>query len=57
MNELDERYMKEALAEARLALESGEVPVGAIIVYKGNVIGRMHPLCYPRAVPYVWRRD
>ena len=42
MNELDKRFMEEALAEARLALEEGEVPVGAVIVYKGNIIGRGH---------------
>ena len=34
--------MQEALAEARKALAVGEVPVGAIVVHAGEVIGRGH---------------
>ena len=36
----DERWMREALAEARLARERGEVPVGAVVVLDGVVVGR-----------------
>ncbi len=36
----DERWMREALAEARLARGRGEVPVGAVVVLAGAVIGR-----------------
>jgi len=32
--------MREALAEARKALLWGDVPVGAVIVYEGQIIGR-----------------
>ena len=32
--------MREALAEARLAADAGEVPVGAVVVRNGQVIGR-----------------
>lgn len=32
--------MKEALAEAALALEAGEVPVGAVVVRDDEIIGR-----------------
>ena len=32
--------MEKALAQARLAGEAGEVPVGAIIVWQGQVIGK-----------------
>jgi tRNA(adenine34) deaminase len=32
------RYMREALAEARLALASGDVPVGAVVVGPGGVV-------------------
>ena len=39
---MDERYMREALAEARLAAAAGEVPVGAVIVYQDRVIARAH---------------
>ena len=40
----DERYMLEALKEASLAAEAGEVPVGAVIVKDGRVIARAHNL-------------
>jgi tRNA(adenine34) deaminase len=38
----DEQWMREAIAEARLAEAQGEVPVGAVIVHGGQVIGRGH---------------
>jgi tRNA(adenine34) deaminase len=38
----DERYMQAALREARKALEEDEVPVGAVIVHEGRIIGRAH---------------
>jgi tRNA(adenine34) deaminase len=37
-------YMGLALEEARLALELGEVPVGAILVRAGQVVARAHNL-------------
>ena len=36
----DERWMREALAEAGLARGRGEVPVGAVVVLDGAVVGR-----------------
>lgn len=38
--ELDRYYMSEAMKEARLAEDAGEVPVGAVIVRDGEIIGR-----------------
>ena len=38
----DRRWMREALAEAERAAAIGEVPVGAVVVYQGQVIGRGH---------------
>ena len=38
----DERFMQAALTEARRAEESGEVPVGAIVVRQGQIVGRGH---------------
>lgn len=35
-------YMRQALLEAKKALEQGEVPVGAIVVKNGKIIGRGH---------------
>lgn len=39
---VDEKYMNEALREARLAGADGEIPIGAVIVCRGAVIGRGH---------------
>ena len=38
----DERWMRLALKEAERAYEEDEVPVGAVVVYEGRVIGRGH---------------
>ena len=35
-------FMREALREARKAFASGEVPVGAVVVYEGTIIARGH---------------
>ena len=40
----DEKYMQLALAQADLASEADEVPVGCVIVSQGQVIGRGHNL-------------
>ncbi|MCD7970061.1 MAG: nucleoside deaminase [Alistipes sp.] len=40
----DEKYMRLALVEARQALERDEVPIGAVIVSGGSVVGRGHNL-------------
>ena len=37
-----EKFMKEALIEANKALEVNEVPIGAIIVYKDEIIARSY---------------
>jgi len=38
-SELDEKFMRAARAEARVAASVGEVPVGAVIVRNGEIIG------------------
>lgn len=38
----DFRFMDAALAEARRALDEEEIPVGAVVVCKGRIIGRGH---------------
>ena len=40
--EQDEKLMKEALAEARAAAAEGEIPIGAVVAWKGRIIGRGH---------------
>jgi len=37
-----ERYMRLALAQARTAATRGEVPVGAVVVCSGRVVGEAH---------------
>lgn len=36
----DERYMKEAIKQAKKAYALGEVPIGCVIVYQDKIIGR-----------------
>ena len=37
---MQEKYMKEALKQAKKAYALGEVPIGCVIVYQGKIIGR-----------------
>ena len=41
MNE-NQKYMRQALTQAKKAYENGEVPIGAVIVYNGKVIARAY---------------
>jgi tRNA(adenine34) deaminase len=40
MSKSDELFMEEALREAQRALALGEVPVGAVVVRNGQIVGR-----------------
>ncbi|MBE6202401.1 MAG: nucleoside deaminase [Rikenellaceae bacterium] len=40
----DEKFMRMALNEAHIALDKQEIPIGAIVVAGGRVIGRGHNL-------------
>lgn len=44
MKDYKERFMREALKEAKKAYGKLEVPVGAVIVKEGNIISRAHNL-------------
>ena len=45
MNQTDDAtYMREAIAEAQRARAKGEVPIGAVLVHQGQIIGRGHNL-------------
>lgn len=39
---IDEKFMLEALSEARAAAAVGEVPIGAVVVRAGEIIARAH---------------
>ena len=38
----DSKYMAEALREAKAALEEGEIPIGAVVICHGRIIGKGH---------------
>ena len=42
MNTENEKYMREALREASFAAAEDEVPIGAVIVCRGRIIGKGH---------------
>ncbi|MBE7651616.1 MULTISPECIES: nucleoside deaminase [Tenacibaculum] len=45
INPFDDTYfMKKALEQAQTAFDKGEVPVGAVIVFKDKIIARAHNL-------------
>ena len=39
---IDEKFMREAMAEARAAAVVGEVPIGAVVVRAGEIVARAH---------------
>ncbi len=41
---MEEKYMREAIRLAQKAKKKGEVPIGAVVVYRGKVIGRGYNL-------------
>ena len=38
----DQRFMRAAIESARIAEENGDVPIGAVIVYKNQIIGKAY---------------
>ena len=38
----DERFMREALSQARRALDAGEIPVGAVLVHQDEIVACAH---------------
>lgn len=42
ITEIDEKFMREALAEARAAAAVGEVPIGAVVVRDGEIVAGAH---------------
>ena len=41
MQSTDEKYMKEAIKQAKKAYAIGEVPIGCVIVYQDKIIGTL----------------
>ena len=42
MTNEDYRYMEEAIGEAKKSLNDGGIPIGAVLVENGNIIGKGH---------------
>lgn len=42
MINMDEYFMREAIKQARYALQDNEVPIGAVVVYKDKIIARAY---------------
>ena len=42
MNEKDKHFMQLAIEQAQIAEENGDVPIGAVIVYKNQIIGKAY---------------
>lgn len=42
MDTLDHLFMKKALEQAAIAMEDGEIPIGAVVTYQENIIARAH---------------
>ena len=40
ITDIHEKYMREALKQAKKAYDLGEVPIGCVIVHQGKIIGR-----------------
>ena len=40
MDSMDEKFMKEAIRQARKAYALNETPIGCVLVYEGKIIGR-----------------
>ncbi|HGY56699.1 MAG TPA: nucleoside deaminase [Caldithrix abyssi] len=40
--DIHSRFMKEAIREARKALDSEDVPIGAVVVHEDRIVGRGH---------------
>lgn len=40
--DIDERFMNDALREARIAAAEDEVPIGAVVVCRGQIIAKGH---------------
>ena len=41
-NKDDQKYMKMAIEQAQIAEENGDVPIGSVIVYQNQIIGRAY---------------
>jgi tRNA(adenine34) deaminase len=42
LNDADDRFMRAAIEAAKIAEENGDVPIGAVIVYKNQIIGKAY---------------
>jgi tRNA(adenine34) deaminase len=48
----DSHWMDKAIEEAERAFESGEVPVGAVVVHRNTIVGRGHNMTESTGRPF-----
>lgn len=53
---MQQYYMKEALIEAKKAFDLGEVPIGAVMVRKGEIIARGHNLRNSKKIRFIMQK-
>ena len=51
---MKKNFMEEAIAQAKLAFEKDEVPVGAVIVKNGKIIGQLKDVAYQATTTDFW---
>jgi cytosine deaminase len=39
---MEDKFLKEAIAEAKKGLEEGGIPIGSVLVIDGKIVGRGH---------------
>jgi len=42
MTSTDEQYVQKAIEQAKIAQENGDVPIGAVIVYQNQIVGKAY---------------
>jgi tRNA(adenine34) deaminase len=42
LNDADDRFMRAAIEAAKIAEDNGDVPIGSVIVYKNQIIGKAY---------------
>jgi tRNA(adenine34) deaminase len=42
INRIDEQFMRTAIEQAQIAQENGDVPIGTVIVYQNQIIGKAY---------------
>lgn len=50
-NEIDEKWMKQAIEQAKLAEKAGGLPIGSVIVFQEDILAKGQSLVWPNKDP------